>query len=66
MSPEQKAKIDSMTYKEMLTLWRFASAAHELFLDDTGTYFSTEMAKKAQYLTDEMRVKISKQIGWEK
>jgi len=59
-----KAIIDAMSYAEMLKMNRFAEVGNPWFVGDVGTYFMTTMQRKKMALTPEMRVEISKAIGW--
>ena len=61
-----KAKIDGMTYAQMLYLWRFSPSGNPLFQDDTGDYFRDAMFAKKNALDEKEQVRISKMIGWER
>lgn len=65
ISPETKAQIDTMSYKEMLRIWRFAPAgSSHLLQGDTGEYFKNEMFRKKDELPHDQQVAISKELGW--
>lgn len=67
MIPEKiKNQIDSMTYEEMLSKWRFAPIGDPMFQGETGDYYKKVMKKKKDQLLDGEHVSISKKIGWEK
>lgn len=60
---EIKAKIDLMSYVELLRLWRFAPLGDPLFLGESGTYFKNRLLRlKAE--DPDGAVAASKQIGW--
>jgi len=65
MTPEQKDKIDNMSYEQMLSLWRNAYVGHPMFHNDVGDYFSKVMNEKRQQISDADHVRASKNIGWE-
>lgn len=54
--------IDTLSYRQMLRLWRFAPAGDPLFKGETGVYFSKRMNELKK---DVDHVRISKEIGWE-
>jgi hypothetical protein len=62
MDEKMKQKIDSMSYREMLSLNRFAPIGHPMFSGEVGDYFMESMKEKresADHVAD------SKSIGWE-
>jgi len=66
MTNEQKQRIDSMNYEQMLRLWRNSKIGEPLFRGETGSYFIDQMEAKKTALPDGEAVEISKRIGWEK
>ena len=63
MTPEKKAEIDAMSYRDLLTLWRFSPAGNPMFVGEVGEYFASRMFE----LRDAPgchAVAISKSIGW--
>jgi hypothetical protein len=66
METKIKNHIDRMSYYEMLKLNRFAYSRHSYFQGETGIYFSKIMNEKEQKLLPGQKVRISKNIGWEK
>ena len=59
---ETKEKIDNMSYRDMLELWRFAPVGHSYFSEpDISDYFSKVMAEKKKTAN---HVQTSKNIGW--
>lgn len=61
LTSAMKARIDRMTYEQMLHAWRFAPAGDPMFVGATGKYFSDEMAKKS---IDANKSAVSKKVGW--
>ena len=61
LTQETKAKIDSMTYAEMLRQWRFAPSGNPMFQGEVGNYFFQSMREKKKNVDF---VAISKNIGW--
>ena len=62
LTPENKAHIDSLSYRDLLSRWRFAPSGDEWFEGETGNYWGTRMAeKKAEHPSP---VQVSKDIGW--
>lgn len=57
LTPENKAKIDSRSYEQLLGLWRFAPLGDPWFQGETGEYWSKRMSD---------HVGASKHLGWEK
>lgn len=64
LTPELKAKIDAMTYTEMLGKWRFAPLGDELFADESGEYFGYRMFSLKD-ADPGAAVAASKAIGWD-
>ena len=64
MTEKTKQYIDSLSYYEMLSKWRFSPAGTTLFQGETGKYFSKRMNEKKKELTHEELVATSKQLGW--
>lgn len=64
LSPETKAKIDAMSYEEMLRLNRFAPCGEPLFIGVTGVYFFENMSLKKIEVGHAGHVRASKNIGW--
>jgi hypothetical protein len=46
LTPELKAKIDAMSYEDLLRRWRFAPTGTEIFQGESGDYYAAEMARK--------------------
>ena len=63
LTPENKASIDSRSYEELLSHWRFAPAGDLWFQGETGSYWSKRMAELKNQGAN--HVGASKHIGWE-
>lgn len=61
LTEELKEKIDRMSYKEMLTLYRFTPSGDPLFEGASGDYFLIRKKEKAEKVDV---VAISKEVGW--
>lgn len=61
MTPEQKAKIDAMSYRALFTIWRFAPLGDTILQGESGTYIKKRM-EELEKTND--RVAMSKSIGW--
>ncbi len=62
--PDIKARIDAMTYEEMLRRNRFAPSGDPLFQGDVGKYFIKVMREKRAE-DPGGAVAASKRIGWD-
>ncbi len=66
MTDEMKARIDAMTYEQLLAKWRFAPIGDPMFQGDTGDYYGKRMAEmRAEPGGNTRHVAASKHIGWE-
>lgn len=63
LTEDWKAKIDRMTYDELLSRWRFAAIGDPLFQGESGEYFAKRMAEARKFGVD--TVAASKRVGWE-
>ena len=59
-----KRWIDSATYEQLLSRWRYAPVGDPMFRDEVGKYYSEVMAKKRDEVGHEEAVRASKNIGW--
>ena len=66
MMPEQRRYIDAMTYREMLSHWRYDPLGSELFQGECGEYFKQRMAALRAEVGEDGHVTASKTIGWER
>ena len=67
MDDEMKARIDSMTYEQLLSKWRFAPVGDPMFQGETGDYVSERMKKlRSEPGGNARHVAASKHIGWER
>lgn len=65
MTQEQKAWIDSASYRDLLGRWRFAPAGDPMFQGECGEYYKQVMQERRD--ADQAgHVRASKAIGWEK
>lgn len=64
MTEEQKAWIDSASYEELLSKWRFAAVGDPMFQGPCGKYYSEVMTRKRSEDPDG-HVRASKKIGWD-
>ena len=60
---EMKRWIDTATYEELLSKWRFAVAGDPFFQGEIGAYYAKVMAERRAADPDE-HVRASKAIGW--
>lgn len=63
LTPENKKKIDDMSYESLLSSWRFATAGNAWFQGETGQYWSKRMKELRENSAD--HVGASKSIGWD-
>lgn len=64
LTEELKKRIDSMSYGELLSLWRFAAVGTPLFLGASGDYFAKRLSEMRDKVGDEEHVATSKRLGW--
>ena len=43
LTPENKAEIDSLSYRDLLSRWRFSPAGDPMFQGETGIYWGSRM-----------------------
>ncbi len=65
MTTEQKNWIDGSSFTQLLDRWRFAPFGDEMFVGDTGEYYSKVMKEK-RALESDGGVGASKAIGWKR
>jgi len=61
LTDEVKEKIDSLSYAQLLSRWRFSPSGDPWFQGETGEYWGKRMAELRDTVD---HVSISKQIGW--
>jgi hypothetical protein len=61
-----KEWIDNATYEQMLERWRFSPIGDPMFIGETGEYFIEVFKRKSDQLTQEEKVRTSKDLGWER
>lgn len=65
LTPENKTRIDGMSYEALLRHWRFAPSGDPWFQGETGEYWGKRMAElRNQPGGQEGHVTASKRIGW--
>lgn len=68
LTPDLKARIDTMTYKDMLRIWRFTKSTSmeaEIFQGESGEYFAQRMIELRKDDPDGA-VQASKDVGWDR
>ena len=64
LTEDNKKYIDSLSYKQLLFLWRFALSGDLWFQGETGDYWGSVINTKKQEVGQDEAVRISKDIGW--
>lgn len=64
LTKENKKTIDSLSYEQLLSRWRFAPMGNCWLQGETGDYWSSAMNKKKKEIGQTEAVSISKNIGW--
>lgn len=65
LTPDLKARIDALSYDELLAQWRFAKIGSPLFQGDAGRYRTQRMMDlRHEPGGEERHVEASKRIGW--
>lgn len=65
MTEEQMQNwIDSASYEQLLSKWRFEPVGSPWFQGDIGQYFAKAMQKKREETSYEEQVITSKTLGW--
>lgn len=64
LTEENKKYIDSLSYEQLLSEWRFAPSGNRWFQGETGDYWGSVMSKKKEEIGQDMAVHVSKSIGW--
>ena len=62
LTAENKKHIDSLSYEQLLSKWRFALVGDVWLQGETGDYWSKRMAELREQGVD--HVGASKSIGW--
>lgn len=74
MTPEEQAKVEeeliskinAMTYRELLTLWRFSKVGEVWFIGKVGEHFNTVFHFVEDNTPAYERVRISREVGFKK
>ena len=61
---KMKAWIDTASYEELLTKWRFAPSGSPWFQGEVGAYFLKVMSKRKAEVGEAEAVRVSKAVGW--
>jgi hypothetical protein len=64
LTPENKDHIDSLSYEQLLSRWRFAPIGDPWFQGETGDYCGKRMSELRNNEAD--HVQASKNIGWDR
>jgi hypothetical protein len=65
LNQKNKEHIDSLSYEQLLSHWRFAPAGDPWFEGETGNYWSERMKfLRSQPNGNDQHVAASKSIGW--
>jgi len=64
LTEENKKHIDSLSYEQLLSQWRFAPMGDRWFQGETGDYWGIIMDKKKEELGQTEAVYVSKSVGW--
>jgi len=64
LTPENKVHIDSLSYEQLLSKWRFAPVGDPWFQGETGTYLVERMKELKKNGAN--HIQASKNIGWNK
>jgi hypothetical protein len=65
LTPDNKNYIDSLSYEQLLSKWRFGVVGDPWFQGETGEYWGKRMSElRNQPGGQDMHVAVSKQIGW--
>jgi hypothetical protein len=67
LTPKNKAIIDAKDYEGLLRDVRFLPAGDPWFAEETGVYYGKRMRQlRSQPGGDDLHVRCSKRIGWER
>jgi len=61
---KMKDWIDTASYEELLTRWRFAPSGSPWFQGEVGKYYEEVMSKRKAEVGEAAAVQASKNIGW--
>jgi len=64
MTASQKHWIDTASYVQLLSRWRFAAIGDPMFQGECGAYYAEAMKRKRAEVGDDEHVRSSKSIGW--
>ena len=61
---KMKVWIDTASYEELLTKWRFAPSGSPWFQGEVGEYFGKMMSIRKAEVGEAEAVRVSKAVGW--
>ena len=61
---EMKKWIDTASYQELLSRWRFAPVGSPWFSGEIGDYYTKAMKERREKEGNDVHVAASKAIGW--
>lgn len=64
MTQEQRERVDSSSYEQLLEHWRNGPIGDDYFHGECGEYYSQTMFKKKALMSPEEQVAASKRVGW--
>jgi len=64
LTEKNKKYIDSLSYEQLLSRWRFAPLGDPWFQGETGEYWGVAMKKKKEEIGQVKAACTSKDIGW--
>ena len=64
LTKENKKHIDSLSYEQLLSQWRFAPMGDRWFQGETGNYWGSAINTKRKEIDQNEAVQTSKNIGW--
>jgi len=65
LTKDNKKHIDSLSYEQLLSHWRFAPSGDRWFQGETRDYWGSAMNKKKEEIGQNEAARISKDIGWQ-
>jgi len=64
LTKENKKHIDSLSYEQLLSQWRFAPSGSPWFQGETGDYWGSTINIKKREIGHDEATRISKDVGW--
>ena len=60
------SKINAMSYRELLTLWRFSQIGNVWFIGKVGEHFNITFHKVEDETDPKERIRVSREVGFKK